>query len=251
MTRLCTILLIGLFLLLGVPAKLLAADVVQTLFHTTFEESGVPPDWRAERDCRIVPREQYIRIEALQGTPQISRFFNATGGEFRLILELRTGTESNATLFWTSQGTPRRDDAHSAALRLEEDRHWHTYEFVFTVPDILTSMMIRFSAPDGSWDIRSIRLVRRSPPPLSVREAVPILHQNEPQTSENGETIPGLTQEMIRFTVGNNVLVPMRYFIGNQTTERTLIRGGTVDLGVPIRPVGNLAAVVLRLRPHG
>jgi len=240
-----------LFLLLGVPAKLLAADVVQTLFHTTFEESGVPPDWRAERDCRIVPREQYIRIEALQGTPQISRFFNATGGEFRLILELRTGTESNATLFWTSQGTPRRDDAHSVALRLEEDRHWHTYEFVFTVPDILTSMMIRFSAPDGSWDIRSIRLVRRSPPPLSVREAVPILHQNEPQTSENGETIPGLTQEMIRFTVGNNVLVPMRYFIGNQTTERTLIRGGTVDLGVPIRPVGNLAAVVLRLRPQG
>ena len=263
MSRLRTILLIGIFLLGGNNFSL-AAEVVQTLFHTVFNENDPRSDWRVDRDCRVVVRDQILRVEALQGTPQIVfrpidvtggevRFIpvNFTGGEFRLILELRTGTESNATLFWTSQGTPRRDDAHTVALRLEEDGHWHTYEFVFTVPDILTGLMIRFSAPDGSWDIRSIQLVRRSPPPLSVREAVPILHRNELQMAENGETVPEQAQEMIRFTVANDVLVPMRYHIGNQTTERILIRGGTVDLGVPVRTEGNLAAVVLRLRPQG
>jgi len=254
MMQLRTIFLIGLFLFTGVSAKLFAADVVQTLLHTTFDVNDTNLDWRTERDCRMVVRDQTLRVEALQGTPQIVyrpiesidgevRFVpvSFTGGEFRLILEIQTGTESSATFYWTSLGTPQRSEAHTVAMRLEEDGHWHTYEFVFTVRDILTGMMIRFSAPDGSWDIRSFKLIRTSPPPLSIREAVPVMHRTE----------TGQTQEVVQFTVASDVLVPMSYHIGNQTTERELLRGETVDILVPIRPEGNLAAVVLRLRPRG
>jgi hypothetical protein len=254
MTWLRTILFIGWLALPGGPALLFAAEVVQTLFHTTFDANGAGIDWHAERHCRIVVRDQMLRVEALPGTPQIVfrpidrtgdevRLLpvHFTGGEFRLVLELRTTTESNATLYWTSQGAPRREEAHTVTWRLEEDGLWHTYDFVFTVRDILTGMMIRFSTPDGSWDIRSIQLIRTSPPPFSIRDATPVLHEDD----------AGQSREVIRFTVANDVLVPMRYHVGNQTTERVLPRGGMVYCLVPIRPEGNLAAVVLRLRPQG
>ncbi|MCL2710969.1 MAG: hypothetical protein FWE95_08815 [Planctomycetaceae bacterium] len=231
MTWLRTILLIALFYFAGTPGHL-AAEVVQTLL----EENATHFDWRAERDCRVVLRDQLLRVDALQGTPEIYRRVNFTGGEFRLLLELRTSTESNATLYWTSLGTPQRNEARKVAMRLDEDGYWHTYEFVFTVRDILTGMTIRFSTPDGSWDIRSTKLTRKSPPPLSIRDAVPVLHEG---------------REMIRFTVANDVLVPMRYRVGNQTTEQTLPRGAMDNILVPIRPEGNLAEVVLRLRPQG
>jgi len=240
MARLRIVLLIGL-LLLGGNSRSSASDVVQTLFHTTFDVNVPDRDWRAERDCRVVIKDQLFVVEAQQGRPQISRFVDFTGGEFRLIVELRTGTESEATLYWTNRGTPRRNETNKVAVKLQEDGHWHSYEFVFTVPDNLTSLMLRFSAPDGSWEIRSIQLIRKSPPPLSVRETMPILHEDD-----NGEK-----QEMMRFTVANDLLVPMKYHIGNQTTERILQRGKTVNLGVPIKTEGNLAAVVLRLRPNG
>ena len=240
MVRLCVIILICLFLFSsdpGGPVQLVAAEIVQTIFHTTFDENAPDPNWQAERDCRIVTRDQMLRVEALPGTPQIVRFVNnVTGGKFRLILELRTGTESMATLYWTSEGNPRPDEVHKVAMKLEEDGHWHTYEFVFTVPDILNRLILRFSAPDGSWDIRSIQLVRTSPPPFSIREAVPIVHEG---------------REMIQFTITNDVLVSMRYHVGNQATERTLQRGEMENFGVLIRPEGNLAAAVLRLRPQG
>ena len=239
MTRLRTILLIGLFYLagmpaqyIGVPAKLFAGEIVQTLL----DESAANIEWRAERDCRVVPRDQLLHVEALQGTPQIYRTAGFTGGDFRLTVELRTDTESNATLFWTSRGAPRRDEGNTVTLKLEEDGQWHTYEFPFSVPDVLNNLMIRFSTSDGSWDIRSIKLTRTSPPPLSIRDAVPIVHEG---------------REVIQFTVANDVLVPMRYRVGSQMTERTLQRGEMVNMLVPIRTEGNLADVVLRLRPQG
>jgi len=234
-----TVLLIVLFFFGEVPAKLLADEIVQTLFHSTFDENVGNNDWRAERDCRAVVNGQLLHIEALTGQPQIARAVEFTGGEFRLVVELRTGTESNATLYWVSKGAPRRDEAYTVSLPLKEDGDWHVYEFIFSVQDTLTGMTIRFSTPDGSWEIRSIKLIRKSPPPLSIRESVPISYEKE----------EGQTQEMIRFTVANDVLVPMKYRIGNQTTERTLARGQTVDLGVPIKTEGNLAAVVLTLHP--
>ena len=236
--RLRTILLVGL-LLLGGNGFSLAAEIIQTLFHSTFDENIGDNDWHAERDCRATTRGQLLHIEALTGQPQIARSVEFTGGEFRLVVELRTGTESNATLYWVNKGSPRRDESHTVSLPLTEDGDWHTYEFVFSIPDTLTGMMLRFSAPDGSWEIRSIKLIRKSPPPMSIREAVPISYEKE----------EGHVQEMIRFTVANDVLVPIRYRIGTQTAERTLPRGQTVDLGVPIRTEGNLAAVVLTLQP--
>ena len=250
----CLLLFAGVFagIFTGVPAPLFAAEVVQTIFRTTFNASVPDTDWRADRDCRIVPRDQTLRVEALRGTPQIARRVdNVIGGKFRLIVELRTGTESSATLYWTSQGTPRRDEAHKVTLKLEEDGQWNAHEFVFTVPDVLTSLTIRFSTPDGSWDIRSIQLIRTSPPPFSVREIVPIIHEDEPRLLETGETEPGRKREMMQFTVSNDVLVPMKYYIANQTPERTLRRGETEKFGVLIKTEGNLADVVLRLRPQG
>ena len=232
MTYLRTILLISLFLLAGVPENLFATDVVQTLL----DENVANIEWRADPDCRVVIRNQIFRVEVLRGTPQIFRTVNFTGGEFRLVLELRTDTESDATLYWTSRGTPRRDETKKVSLKLEEDGRWHTYEFDFAVPDILTSTTIRFSTSDGSWDIRSIKLIRTSPPPFSIREVVPIVY-------EGGEKM--------QFTVANDVPVSMTYLVGNQATERVLQRNEMVNILMPIITEGNLAAVVLRLRPQG
>ena len=212
-------------------------EIVQTLFEVTFDENAVRHDWPAERNCRVIVRGNALRVEALQGMPQIARQVNFNGGDFRLTMEIRTRTESSVALFWTSRGSFRRDDANSVSVTLNEDGDWHSYQFDFTVPDILESLMFRFSAPDGSWEILSMSLTRRSRPPLSLQHAEPIIHDG---------------QELLRFTVANNLLIPLRYRIGNrQTLEEPLLRGGIVNIGVPIRPEGNLAAVALTLHPEG
>ena len=237
MTQLRTILLIGLILFIGTPVQSITADVVQTLLETTFDENVENNDqqnnWRAEQGSRTVTRGQHLHIEPFQGLPQLTKRTNFAGGEFRLILELRTGTESTVTFYWASRGSPRLDD-NIIQLPLNEDGDWHVYEFVFNVPDILTGMRIRFSAPDGNWDIRSIKLIRTSRPPLSLRDVTPILHEG---------------REGLRFTIANDLLMPIQFRFGNQ--DQTLDRGETVDLWMPIRPQGNLAAVVLTLHPNG
>ena len=245
MTRLQTFSLIGLFFLFtGVPTQWISAsEIVQTLFHTTFDTNDDTIDWRAERGCKVFVRDGLLHVEA-QGLPQITQYSSPPtsfiGGEFYLIVEMRTGTESEAALYWRSQGTPRYEDAHSVTLKLEEDGHWHSYEFNFTVSDMLTGLRLRFSTPDGFWDIRSFQLIRKSRPPFSIREAKSTLRQLE----------DGSSRETIRFAVANDVLVPMKYHIGSQTAEQTLPRNGIHDIFVPIRPEGNLAAVILRLRPQ-
>lgn len=241
MTYLRTILLIGVFLVAGVPVTSVAADIVQTLFDTTFDENAENKDWHAERGCRTSVKEKILRVEALHELPQLSKAVEYTGGEFRLIVELRTGTESEAAFYWMCRGVLRRDEEHKIRMPLHEDGDWHSYEFVFSVPDVLTNMMLRFSAPDGTWDIRSIKLIRKSPPPLSVRDITPYLHKDQ----------DGKEQEGLQFSVSNDLLVTIPYRIGNQTTDRSLKRGETVNLWAPIKPEGNLAAVVLTLHPQG
>jgi len=231
-----TILLVGLFLLIG-GGVAPAIEVVQTLLDTTFaEDRQEDHGWQAERNCRIVTKGQRLCIEAHQGQPQVTRPVNFSGGEFRLILELRTETESQATLYWFSKGSPRRDEAHSVTVPLREDGGWNTHEFVFRVPDVLERMMLRFSTPDGSWEVRSIKLIRTAHAPLSIRDAVPHLFKGE---------------KGIKFTVSNDIVIPIQYHIGKQPEERSLEPGKTEDMFAPIRPVGNLAAVVLTLHPHG
>ena len=240
MRRLGTIFLIGILLCTGIPAKLFdrhsaAAEIVLTLLDTTFDENVENTAWRAERNCRAVVRGNLLHVEALQGLPQIFQRVNFIGGEFRLIMEIRTGTESEVSLYWTSRGSIQRNEENRVVVPLNDTGQWHTYEFLFTVPDELQSMMLRFSAPDGSWDIRSMKLLRRSRPPMSVQSAVPMVHEG---------------QERVRFTVSNDVIVPMRFRIGSQTTVQTLPRGETVDLAAAVRSEGHLAAAVLRLHPQ-
>jgi hypothetical protein len=229
------------FLVAGAPAVSVAAEVVQVLCDTTFDENAENKDWRAERGCRTYVKGDILHIEALQDLPQLSRRVEHTGGEFRLIVELRTGTESEVSLYWMRRGTLRRDEDHKIQMRLTEDGDWNFYEFNFSVPDVLTSMMLRFSAPDGAWDIRSIKLIRTSPPPLSVREVTPLLRKDQ----------EGKEREGLRFTVSNDLFVTMPYRIGHQTTDLTLQHGETVNLWAPIQPEGNLAAVILTLHPQG
>ena len=236
MTRQRILPFIGILLCVSATAPLFCAEIVQTLTDTTFNENIENTDWRAERNCRAVLREDTLRIEALQGLPQIFRRVNFIGGTFRLIMEVRTGTESDISLYWTSRGSFQRSENNKVVVQLDEDGHWHTYEFLFTVPDILESMMLRFSAPDGSWDIRSIKLIRSSRPPMSIQEVMPIVHEG---------------QERIRFTVSNDVIVPMRYRIGNRQDYETLARGETVELAAAVRTEGNLGVAALRLYPQG
>ena len=242
MAYLRTVLLIGLFFCAGVPAKLTAVEIVQTLLNITFD--AVQQDyhgWRGERYCQMFIREQLLSVEATQGFPQIAKLVNFTGGEFRLLLELRTKTESKATLYWTNKGSPRREETNTVTVPFQDDGNWNTYEFVFTIPDMLESMALRFSAPDGSWEIRSIKLIRKSPPPFSLRKTALYLYKGTDGKPD---------QEMIRFTVSNDLIVPIKYHIAQQPAELTLQNGKTVDLGVPIRNEGNLAAVVLTLHPQ-
>ncbi|MDR0520828.1 MAG: hypothetical protein LBH00_03120 [Planctomycetaceae bacterium] len=219
--------------------NLTAAEVVvQTLFEHAFTKDL--QGWRAERGCRNVIKNGLLHIEAVSGIPFLHKPVNYIGGEFRLTLEIKTGTESEASLYWISRGSPRREETNKITQRLTEDGEWHDYEFLFTISDMLQGMVLRFSANDGSWDIRSVKLTRKSMPPLAVRNAEPFLYKKEREAD----------REMMKFTVGNNVLMPMKYRIGRQPEELTLNRSETVDLAVPIKTEGNLAAVVLTLHPE-
>jgi hypothetical protein len=234
MTHLRTILLIVL-LLIGSGCAF-GADIVQTLFDITFNQNQQQEHgWRADRGCRMIINNQILRIEATQVQPQIFRRAEHVGGEFKLIIELRTGTESEATLSWITAGSPRYNEINKVVLPLHENDEWTAYEFLFTVPDKLTNMMLQFSVPDGSWEIRSIKLLRKSRPPLSIKDTVPYMHEGE---------------EKIKFTISNDLSVTMTYTIGKQPETQTLERGQTDELVAPIRPIGNLAAVPLTLQPY-
>jgi len=204
MTRVQTILLIGLFFLTGIPASSSADEIVQTLFDITFDENAETNEqwnqWRAGPGCRTVIRGELLHIESLQGLPQFSRNANFSGGEFQLIVELRTGTESNALFNWTSRGAPRYDE-NKIQLPLNEDGDWHSYKILFTVPDILTGMRLSFSALDGAWDIRSMKLIRQSRPPLTIREIAPFSFED---------------REGLRFNIANEIFLPVQFHFGNQ-----------------------------------
>ena len=240
-TRLLIALYVVAFVGVGIPAKVFAQEITQTLLDITFDETIGDNPWLAERFARAIIRGDALHIEANQGEPQISRRDEFLGGEFRLIIELRTGTESNVCLYWTRTGSFARTEDKRVSMPLIEDGRWHTYEFVFKIPDVLQSMMLRFSATDGTWEIRSIRLIRRSRPPLSVKETVPIVHE-----MENGQV-----QNMIRFTISNDTPILIQYRIGTQAAVQTLPSGRTENLGVPIRVEGNLASAILTLHPNG
>jgi hypothetical protein len=215
-----------------------AADVEQTLLQMSFETSA--HDWRIERGGKAMLQDKALHINAAGGQPLISKHTEHIGGEFHLFVEIRTVTESQAALYWTSRGSPRRDESKKVTLPLQEDGDWHTYEFIFNVTDYLNVLALNFSKSDGSWAIRSMKLVRKSLPPFSITKIVPFKYK-----PKDGEE-----REMLRFTLHNDITVPLKYKIGGQPEELTLGKDVSVDLAVPIETAGNLAAVVLTLHPQ-
>ncbi|GHT44223.1 hypothetical protein FACS189454_01040 [Planctomycetales bacterium] len=226
------------FFLSVLTLPVFGADVVQTLLETRFNKDA--GGWRAERHCRIELKDASLIVRSNGGKPFITKFVDQIGGEFHLELELRTTSESSADLYWTSHGSPRRDEMNKVSVRLENDGAWHHYDFVFSVADYLTGITFNFSAPDGQWDIRSMKLIRKTPPPFSFGKIEPF--QYEPDNAAS--------REMLRFTVRNNFAVPMKYKIAEQPETLTLQNGQTVDLAVPIQTDGDLASVVLTLKPE-
>ncbi|MDR3183652.1 MAG: hypothetical protein LBT89_12180 [Planctomycetaceae bacterium] len=218
---------------------LTAADVEQTLLTMSFESSA--NDWRVERSGKAALQDKALHITAAGGQPMITKFFEQIGGEFHLFIEIRTFTESSAFLYWTSRGSPRRHEQNKVTVPLQEDGDWHTYEFVFNVSDYLSVLALGFSKNDGNWAIRSMKLVRKSPPPFTIQKIEPFKHKAE----------GGTLSDMLRFTVHNDIAVPLKYRINHQPEELTLDKNTSVDLGAAIDySEGNLAAVVLTLHPQ-
>ncbi|GHT19206.1 hypothetical protein FACS1894189_7890 [Planctomycetales bacterium] len=215
-----------------------ADPVIQKLFEMSFETDA--HGWRAEQSCRAALKNNVLFVEATGETPSISKFVDQIGGKFYLTAKIRTRTNSRVSLYWTTKGSPRRDEVKKVTIELQEDAQWHDYQFEFSVQDFLTGLVFRFSTTDGSWDIQSITLVRESPPPLSVRKVEPIQYK----------TKAGAEQNRLRFTVSNDVTIPMKFHIGSEPEELTLQPHETVDLAVLIEPEGNLAAVNLILHPN-
>jgi hypothetical protein len=233
-------LLLAAFLIAGYS---FAAETEQVLFEAAFETSA--NDWRVERNGKATLTDKILRLQAFAGQPFITKLVNQYGNTFHLFVEMRTFTTSEVVLYWTSQSSPRRDETHKAVQRLTEDGDWHTYEFIFSVDDYLQIMALQFSKNDGSWDIRSMKLVRRGPPPMSVGKIVPFQY-TPPKNTDGGEA-----RNMMRFTVRNNIAVPIKYTVNAQPEELTLGKDASVDLAVPIKTIGNLSSSVLTLHPQG
>jgi hypothetical protein len=214
-----------------------ADSVMQKLYEVSFETDA--HGWRAEQSCRMALRNKVLFIEAVDGSPSVSKFVDQIGGKFYLTVKIRTRTNSQVSLYWTTKGSPRRDDVKKITVGLQEDAQWHDYQFEFSVQDFLTGLAFRFSAADGSWDIQSMTLVRESPPPLSIEKVEPFIYK----------TKTGAEQNRLRFTVSNDVAIPMKFHFGDESEKLTLQPHETVDLAVLIEPIGNLAAVNLILHP--
>ncbi|MDR0705659.1 MAG: hypothetical protein LBF88_11805, partial [Planctomycetaceae bacterium] len=195
--------------------------------------------WLAERFCRASLRDNAFYIQAVDGLPFLSRQIDVLGGQIRVVVEIRTSTVSSVTVSWTTQGSPRRSNDKMRTSPLNSDGNWHSYEFNFPISDRLTSFTFQFSSPDGTWEIKSFTVYRRSSHPIKVTKIVPYQYKDE-----NGNE-----RAMLRYTVCNNSSSPLVFYIGNQPEELKLLESQSIDLGVPLKTEGNLAVAHLKLRP--
>ena len=237
MLRKCSLLVL-LFFIGFVPSS--AAQNVP--FERKVREGTFAEDveyWRAEQNCRVFLRDDALCVEAVGGQPLLSRSTDEVGGLFRIILRVKTAYTSNCEILWTTKGSPRRDEENRGVLPLNADGQWNDYEFELSVPDILTSVAFRFTAPIGVWELKSFEVHRMRFHPLSVTKIVPILH------TENN-----VPEERLRYTVVNVSSVAVSFRIPTRDVPISLEPGRSVDLLVPIRPEGNLAAVNLHIEPE-
>ncbi|MDR1964957.1 MAG: hypothetical protein LBQ50_14395 [Planctomycetaceae bacterium] len=225
------------FVIFVFGATLFAIETEQKLIGLTFETDV--HGWQAERFCRAILQNKALCIQAVGGSPFFSRLIDVSGGQMRVVVELRTSTVSTMTASWTTQGSPRRSNDKMITLSLDPDGLWHSYEFAFPISDRLMSFAFQFSAFDGTWEIKSFTVYRRSVHPLKAIRIVPYHYSDE-----NGNK-----REMLRYTIQNNASIPLAFQVGNQPEELKLQESQSIDLGVPIKTEGNLSVANLKLCP--
>jgi hypothetical protein len=225
-----------LFLVLFVSSfDLLANEVEQKVLEMNFEADT--QDWQAERFCRASLKNQVFLIQAVDGFPFLSRKLDLLGGQMRVVVEIRTSTVSTVTASWTTHGSPRRSNDKTKTLSLNSNGEWFAYEFGFSISDRLTSFTLQFGASDGTWEIKSFTVYRRSSHPLKVLRIVPYQYKDENGNERN----------MLRYTIQNSTSVPLSFYVGQQPEELRLQELHSLDLGVPVKTEGNLAVANLRL----
>jgi hypothetical protein len=226
------------FVIFLLVSGLLAIETEQKAVEMIFETDV--HGWLAERFCRASLQDNVFYIQAVEGLPFLSRQIDVLGGQIRVVVEIRTSTVSSLTVSWTTQGSPRRSNDKMRMSPLNSDGNWHSYEFNFPISDRLTSFTFQFSSSDGTWEIKSFTVYRRSSHPLKVTKVIPYRYKDE----------NGYEREMLRYTICNNSSSPLVFSIGNQPEELKLLESQSMDLGVPLKTEGNLAVANLRLRPE-
>ncbi|MDR0870825.1 MAG: hypothetical protein LBN39_08540, partial [Planctomycetaceae bacterium] len=197
--------------------------------------------WRAERFCKAAVKDNILNVNAVNGAPVLSRFCNEIGGQFRITAEIRTLTESSVQLYWTAKGSPRRDDEKRIMVPVQADNQWHRYEFLFSIPDTLTSLAFQFLSAEGTWEVKSITVFCERPQPLIVRNAVPKTVKNE----------DGSEQAVMIFTVANNVPYPVSFRVNDGTETFFVEEKKTKEIEVPLYSDEVLDSAILTLRPAG
>ncbi len=223
---------IFLFLFFVVPAVAQETAFERKVLKKNFAEDA--QRWKAEQNSRLFLKDDILCVEADGGQPIISCSTDEVGGLFRIILRLRTTFASSCQVLWTTKGSPRRDEENSVSFALKANGQWNDYEFELSVPDILTSIAFRFTSADGVWELRSYEVFRTRSHPLTIKKVVPVLH------SEGG-----VNEERLRYTVANTSPIAVSFRIPTREAPLSLDPGKSIDLLVPIRPEGNLAAVNL------
>ncbi|MDR2643337.1 MAG: hypothetical protein LBC74_11155 [Planctomycetaceae bacterium] len=222
----------------------MADDNGNLLLRETFEKDL--HGWYAERSSRIYTHEKMLRIDTIQNNtvesePVISKGYNLVGSQLRLIIEVQTLTASDIVINWTTKSAPTRDNNKKLVQKINADGEWHKIVFFLPVDDMLETVSIRFTNTSGMWAIRSIDIYGYRTNPINLQKVLPFRQKIQ----------DGTERDMLRYTIRNNAPFAIKFFVdqpeGLDDQPITLSRNQTVDLGVPVKNNGNLAAVKLTL----
>ncbi len=192
--------------------------------------------WKAERNCRAFLKGNALCVAAVDGQPILSRSMDEIGGLFRIRIVLKTDYASTCEIRWTTRSSPRRSDENMLSVPLNADGKDHAHELQFSVADILTSLAIRFTASDGTWEIREFQLFCARKNPVSITRIVPLSRE-----------INGTVEDGLHFTVANNSPVPVSFHVPHAESEETIEPRKEKDIWMPIQPEGCLAVVNFQL----
>ncbi len=214
-----------------------AVEVEQKLTEMTFEKDA--HGWNAERNCRAFLEAGVLRVEAIGGPPTLSRLVDRIGGRIEVVAEIRTLAESSLNAYWTTRSSPRRSNENMQSHPMIADGQWHEYRFQLPVPDYLSSFSFRFTANEGIWEIRKIRVFRHRPHPITLQKVEPLDYK-----APNGKTY-----SMMRYTIYNDAPVSLKFHVEGQNTQHEIGGRDTIDLLAPLQTEGNLAAANVLVHP--